>query len=142
MLSLLPTINASLNALAGVLLVIGYVLIKRRQEIAHRNVMLAAFGVSTLFLVCYLVYHAQVGSVSFQGPPLVRTIYLLILVSHILLAATVPVLAGLNIYWGLKDYRQKHRRLAKWTFPIWLYVSVTGVVIYVMLYHLFPAPTG
>ena len=134
----LPTINATLNGLAGVLLVLGYVLIRRRREQAHTAVMLAAFFVSIAFLACYLVYHAQVGSVRFEGPPTVRRIYLVILLTHVVLAAIVPFLAGLTIYWGLVDRRTRHRRLAKWTLPIWLYVSVTGVVIYVMLYHLYP----
>ncbi len=122
------------------LLVAGYVLIKRkrRQETAHKRVMLTAFGVSIAFLTCYLIYHFNVGSVRFQGPPDVRTVYYIILISHILLAVTVPVLAGVTIYLGYRDRRQRHVRWAKWTFPIWLYVSVTGVVIYVMLYHLYP----
>ncbi len=102
--------------------------------------MLTAFFVSIAFLTCYLVYHFNVGSVRFQGPPDVRTVYYIILISHILLAVTVPVLAGVTIYLGYRDFRRAaYVRWAKWTFPIWLYVSVTGVVIYVMLYHLYPA---
>jgi uncharacterized membrane protein YozB (DUF420 family) len=135
----LPTVNATLNATATLLLVWGYVLIKRRREAAHKRVMLTAFGVSIAFLTCYLIYHAKVGSVRFEGPPDVRIAYLTILVSHILLAITVPVLAGVTIYLGYRDRRARHKRWAKWTFPIWLYVSITGVVIYVMLYHLYPA---
>jgi len=134
----LPTVNAALNAAATVLLVSGLVLIKRGREAAHKRAMLAAFVVSMLFLACYLTYHAQAGHVKFGGPEPVRTIYLAILVSHVLLAATVPFLAGATLYLGLRDRRAAHRRLAVWTFPIWLYVSVTGVVIYVMLYHLYP----
>lgn len=122
------------------LLVVGWVLIKSRRELAHKWCMLSAFAVSVVFLVCYLVYHYHVGSVRFQGPPAVRVAYLTMLASHIVLAATVPVLAGITIYLGLKDRRHKHRQFARWTFPIWLYVSVTGVLIYVMLYHLYPAP--
>lgn len=123
------------------LLVVGYVLIKRKRrlELAHKRVMLTAFGVSIAFLACYLLYHFNVGSVRFQGPPDVRTVYLIILISHILLAVTVPVLAGMTIYLGYRDLRERHVRWAKWTFPIWLYVSITGVVIYAMLYHLYPA---
>jgi uncharacterized membrane protein YozB (DUF420 family) len=136
----LPAVNAALNATATVLLVLGYALIKRGHERAHKWTMLIAFAVSILFLVCYLVYHAEVGSVKFQGPATVRKIYLAILLTHVVLAAIVPVLALLTIRSGLKDWRDRHRRLAKWTFPIWLYVSVTGVVIYVMLYHLYPSP--
>jgi uncharacterized membrane protein YozB (DUF420 family) len=135
----LPTLNASLNLLATALLLVGYALIKRRREKAHERVMLAAFGVSVLFLISYLVYHSQRGSVRFQGPEPVRTVYLAILLSHIVLAAIVPVMAGLTIYWGLVDRRGRHVRLARWTLPIWLYVSVTGVAIYLMLYHVYPA---
>jgi uncharacterized membrane protein YozB (DUF420 family) len=133
----LPAINASLNALATVLLVVGYVLIKQRREAAHKWTMLTAFAVSVLFLACYLVYHAQAGSKSFAGPPPISYLYYAILISHVILAAAVPVLAGLTIWWGYTDQRVRHVRLARWTFPIWLYVSITGVVIYLMLYHLY-----
>lgn len=135
----LPALNATLNGLAAAMLVVGWILIKQRREIAHRNTMLAAFGVSAVFLVSYLVYHYHVGSVKFTGPPAVRAVYLAILLSHIVLAAAVPVLALITIYLGLTNRRAKHRRFARWTFPIWLYVSITGVVIYVMLYHLYPS---
>lgn len=134
----LPTVNALLNLTATILLVTGYVLIKRGREQAHKRSMLAAFAVSTVFLICYLVYHQQAGHVSFTGPPAVRTIYLAILLSHVLLAITVPVLALTTIYLGLRDRRVAHRRWARWTFPIWLYVSITGVVVYIMLYQLYP----
>jgi uncharacterized membrane protein YozB (DUF420 family) len=137
----LPSINASLNALAAVLLVTGYVLIKQRRETAHKLIMYAAFATSVVFLACYVVYHWQAGHTSFGGPPAVRTLYLAILASHIILAAAVPVLAIVTIYHGMRDNRLKHRRIARWTLPIWLYVSVTGVVIYWMLYHLYP-PTS
>jgi uncharacterized membrane protein YozB (DUF420 family) len=134
----LATTNALLNATATVLLLWGYVLIKQRREKAHERTMFAAFGVSTLFLACYLYYHFIVaGHVSFSGPPSVRPVYYAILVSHIVLAITVPPLAITTIVLGLKDKRIAHRRWAKLTFPIWLYVSVTGVVIYVMLYHIY-----
>ena len=138
MVHYLPTVNAALNATATVLLVIGWVLIKQRRETAHKRVMLTAFGVSVAFLICYLIYHAQVGSVKFTGPSPIRQMYLTMLLTHVVLAATVPFLAGATIYLGLKDRRSAHVRLAKWTFPIWLYVSVTGVVIYVMLYFVYP----
>jgi len=137
----LPTVNAALNAAATVLLVSGLVLIKRGREVAHKRAMLAAFVVSMMFLACYLTYHIHAGHVKFGGPQPVRSIYLAILASHVLLAATVPVLAGITLYLGLRDRRTGHRRLAVWTFPIWLYVSVTGVIIYVMLYHLYPPTT-
>lgn len=136
----LPTVNALLNATATALLVAGFLLIKRGREQAHKWAMLAAFGVSIVFLACYAVYHVKVGSVPFQGPQAVRYIYLAILLPHIILAAAVPVLAIATIYLGLRDRRAAHRKAARWTLPIWLYVSVTGVIIYLMLYHLYPAP--
>jgi uncharacterized membrane protein YozB (DUF420 family) len=137
----LPSINASLNALATLLLIAGYLLIKQRRETAHKWTMLAAFATSVLFLCSYLAYHFQVEAVTrFRGPPPVSYFYYAILLTHVILAAVVPVLAIVTIYHGLRDNRLKHRRIARWTFPIWLYVSVTGVVIYAMLYHLY-APT-
>jgi len=137
MISLLPSINATLNALSAGLLVWGYLLIRRRQIERHLRVMQTAFATSCLFLVCYLVYHAQVGSVPFhhEGTTL-RTVYLSILLTHTVLAAAVPVLAIITLRRGLSARYDKHRRIARWTLPIWLYVSVTGVVVYVMLYHL------
>ncbi|MCG8585717.1 MAG: DUF420 domain-containing protein [Pirellulales bacterium] len=138
MISYLPIVNASLNTLCTVLLIVGYVLIKQGRVTAHKRAMLAAFGVSCVFLVSYLVYHYYHGHTTFKHPQPVRGVYLTILVSHIVLAAAVPVLAIWTIWLGLKDRRVKHRKVARWTLPIWLYVSVTGVVIYVMLYHLYP----
>ncbi len=137
---LLPHVNASLNALATVLLLVGYVLIRRRQELAHKWTMLACFGVSAAFLACYLTYHYHAGSKRFPEypPPAVRVIYLGILLTHVVLAATVPFLAIATIWLGLADRRQAHLRLARWTFPIWLYVSITGVIVYVMLYQIYP----
>jgi uncharacterized membrane protein YozB (DUF420 family) len=136
MISLLPSINATLNALSAVLLVWGYLLIRRRQIDQHRRVMKTAFATSCLFLVCYLVYHAHVGSVPFhhEGTTL-RTVYFAILLTHTILAAAVPVLAIVTLRRGLAARYDKHRQIARWTLPIWLYVSVTGVVVYVMLYH-------
>ena len=137
----LATVNALLNALAGVLLVIGFVLIKRGNETAHRRTMLSAFAVSVLFLACYLAYHVwPVGAATtpFRGTGAIKTAYYGMLYSHIILAAIVPVLAILTIRAGLQDRRERHRRLARWTLPIWLYVSVTGVAIYWMLYYLYP----
>lgn len=136
----LPAVNAFLNASATVLLVVGYVLIKQRREAAHKNVMLSAFAVSVAFLACYLTYHLTPGNAmrKFLGPPPISYIYYTILFTHIVLAATVPVLALVTIYLGFRDRRRAHRRIANWTFPIWLYVSITGVVIYAMLYHLYP----
>jgi uncharacterized membrane protein YozB (DUF420 family) len=131
----LPAVNASLNALSGVLLLCGYGLIRQHRIDLHRKVMLTAFVTSSLFLICYVVYHAQVGSVPFprQGP--VRILYFTILITHVTLAATVPVLAIITLTRGLKGRYPQHRRIARWTFPIWMYVSVTGVLVYVLLYQ-------
>jgi protein SCO1/2/putative membrane protein len=136
MTAVLPSVNAVLNATAAVLLVWGYTLIRRRRIAQHRKVMQTAFVVSCLFLVCYLVYHYQVGTVRFQRAGAIRTLYLTILGTHTLLAAAVPVLAIITLRRGLSARYDKHRRIARWTLPIWLYVSVTGVVVYLMLYHL------
>ena len=140
---MLPHVNASLNALATLLLVTAYVLIKRRQEQAHKWVMLACFAVSAVFLACYLTYHFNLvgGSKKFPSSeyPSAAYIYYPILISHILLAVTVPFLAIGAIYLGLANKRRGHVRLTKWAFPIWLYVSVTGVIVYLMLYQIFPS---
>ncbi len=139
--SSLPAVNASLNGLAFVLLVIGWVLIRRGHRDAHKKTMLAAFGTSILFLVVYLVYHGAMvhytgeGQVKFQGTGAIRTVYFVILISHVLLAMAVPVLAILTIRRGLKQQWESHRRIARITFPIWVYVSLTGVIIYLMLYQ-------
>lgn len=132
----LPSVNAFLNATAAVLLVWGYTLIRRKRMETHRKVMQTAFVVASLFLVCYLVYHAQVGSVRFQKTGAIRSIYLTILGTHTVLAAAVPVLAIITLRRGRAARFDKHRRIARWTLPVWLYVSVTGVVVYLMLYHL------
>ena len=132
----LPAVNATLNATAAVLLATGYLLIRSGRREAHRKVMLTAFGVSIAFLICYLVYHAQVGSVRFQKTGFIRPVYFTILISHTVLAATVPFLAIFTLRRALKGQFPRHRRLARWTLPIWLYVSVTGVVVYWMLYWL------
>ena len=132
----LPTVNASLNAIAAVLLVIGWTLIRRGRVRAHRAVMLSALACSVLFLASYLVYHYQVGSVRFQGTGAVRTFYLSVLLTHTVLAALVPFLAAITLFRALRRHFPRHRAIARWTLPIWLYVSVTGVVVYVMLYHL------
>lgn len=134
----LPTLNAILNGTAAVLLVWGFLLIKRRRVQQHRRVMMTAFGVSIAFLASYLIYHYQVGSVRFPRPGWVRDVYLTILASHTVLAVTVPFLAVITLSRGLTSRFDKHRRIARWTFPIWLYVSVTGVVVYFMLYHIYP----
>lgn len=132
----LPTVNACLNATAAVLLIWGYTLIRRGKRETHRKVMLAAFAASILFLISYLVYHSQVGSVRFQRTGLIRTVYLSILATHTVLAAAVPVLAILTLRRAWAGNFARHRAIAVWTFPIWLYVSITGVVVYWMLYRL------
>lgn len=140
MIETLPHINVSLNALATLLLLLGLVLIKRKKETAHRQVMLATFAVNIVFLVCYLTYHAYAGSKKFPTDPLVastmvRYLYYAILLSHVLLAAVVPLLAIGSIYLGLTDQRARHRRLSVITWPVWFYVSVTGIIVYLMLYQ-------
>lgn len=131
----LPAVNACLNALSGVLLTIGYALIRARRVHQHRLCMIAAFMTSSIFLVCYLTYHAQVGSVRFTREGIVRPIYFTILITHVALAATVLPLAIVTLSRGLKRRFAKHRAIARWTLPIWLYVSVTGVLVYVLLYQ-------
>ncbi len=131
----LPAVNATLNALSGVLLLVGYSRIRAGRRDQHRAWMIAAFVVSTLFLISYLVYHAQVGSVRFTRQGLVRPLYFTILVTHITLAAVVLPMAILTLWRGLGGRFRQHRAIARWTFPIWLYVSVTGVLVYVLLYQ-------
>jgi uncharacterized membrane protein YozB (DUF420 family) len=132
----LPTLNAVLNGTCALLLATGFVLIRRRRIAAHRACMQAAFAVSVLFLVSYLVYHAQVGSVPFPGQGWIRPVYFAILISHTALAALVPPLALTTLILGLRARYSRHRWIARFTLPIWLYVSVTGVVVYWMLYRL------
>jgi protein SCO1/2/putative membrane protein len=130
----LPAVNAALNGTAAVLLVRGYTQIKGGRIQGHRKTMLAAFATSIVFLISYLIYHAQVGSVKYQGTGALRSVYFTILISHTVLAAAVPFLAIITLRRGLRNDLRRHSRLAKWTLPIWLYVSVTGVVVYFMLY--------
>ncbi len=134
-LSDLPALNASLNATAAVLLVTGWLLIRRGHWRAHRAVMLSAFACSILFLTSYLVYHFETGVHRFAGTGAVRAVYLAILGTHTVLAAVVPFLAVITLVRGLRKRFEKHRAIARWTLPIWLYVSVTGVVVYWMLYR-------
>lgn len=143
---MLPAVNAGLNGTATVLLTAGFVQIKRGRREAHKRCMLSAFGISVLFLACYVAYHLALkhytgsSSQSFAGSGTARTVYLAILVPHIVLAAAIPILAPMTIAFALKQKWEKHQRLARITFPIWLYVSVTGVIIYFMLYHWPVAP--
>lgn len=141
----LPTVNASLNATAAVLLITGYTFIKQGKVKAHRISMLAAFAVSAAFLASYLTYHylkhqaTGEAHTRFTATGIVRPIYFTILWSHLVLAIVVLPLILAAMYYALRARFEKHRRVARWAFPVWLYVSVTGVVVYLMLYHLFPA---
>ena len=132
----LPALNASLNALAACLLALGYWFIRRGRRQAHKASMLAAFVTSALFLVSYVIYHASAGSRPFSGAGPVRVVYFVILVSHIVLAAAILPLALVTLWRALTERFDRHRRIARYTLPLWLYVSVTGVIIYAMLYHL------
>ena len=138
-LSTLPAVNALLNASSAVLLIIGYRFIRRRQVARHKVCMVSAFVLSVAFLVSYLTYHVQVGSVRFRGQGWIRVLYFTILVSHTLLAALVLPLAVMTLSRALRGKFDKHRAIARWTLPIWLYVSVTGVVVYWMVYGLYPS---
>jgi len=131
----LPTVNASLNGLAALLLATGYVMIRRGRVNAHRACMIAAFATSALFLVSYVVYHAGAGSRPFEGQGAIRLVYFAILVSHVILAAAILPLAIVTLARALRGQFDRHAALARWTLPIWLYVSVTGVAVYLMLYH-------
>jgi uncharacterized membrane protein YozB (DUF420 family) len=135
----LPAINATLNALSTAFLAGGYWCIKRDRQRAHRNCMLAAVLTSTIFLVCYLTYHALVHTVTrFHNPGWFRPIYLLILLTHTLLAIALVPMVGVTLFRALKQRFDPHRRIARWTWPVWMYVSVTGVLIYLLLYQIFP----
>lgn len=134
--SVLPAVNATLNAISTIFLTTGWVFIRHRDKRRHRACMLAALATSALFLTSYLVYHANVGSVPFQGQGSIRTLYFVILITHIVLAALILPLALVTLSRALAQRFDRHRRIARWTLPLWLYVSVTGVVIYVMLYRM------
>ena len=133
----LPTLNAGLNALASVVLVAGYVMIRSRRIDAHRRCMLSALGTSALFLVSYVIYHVNAGSVPFRGTGTVRVVYFAVLIPHIILAAAILPLALVTTARGLRGDYTRHVRIARWTLPVWLYVSVTGVIVYLMLYQLY-----
>jgi uncharacterized membrane protein YozB (DUF420 family) len=139
--SVFPAVNASLNALSGVFLVIAYALIRQKRIDAHRRFMLAACASSVLFLISYVTYHSLRGGVvtRFSGTGAIRWLYLTILTSHTILAVVILPLVVLSVWNGLKMRVPQHRRVARWTFPLWMYVSVTGVLVYFFLYHWFPA---
>ena len=132
-----PALNASLNATTAVLLVTGYALIRRKRVALHRGFMLSALVVSCLFLASYLYYHAHIGSKRFAGVGWIRPVYFAILISHTVLAVAIVPLALVTLARALRERFDRHRRIARWTLPIWLYVSVTGVVIYLLLYRLY-----
>src|SRR3954447_24824469 len=135
----LPAVNASLNALSTVFLTFGYIFIKQKKQNAHRNSMIAAFITSTIFLACYLTYHFNVKAVTkFQGEGIARPIYFFILITHIILAVVIVPLVLMTLSRGLKQRWDAHKRIARWTWPLWMYVSVTGVIVYLMLYVWFP----
>jgi uncharacterized membrane protein YozB (DUF420 family) len=141
----LPHVNAFLNTASAALLVTGYVLVRRGRVEAHRRAMLAAFIVSTVFLASYVTYHTLLayylgqGPTRFRGEGFVRPVYFTVLLTHTVLAVAVVPLILLTLRRGLRRQDERHRRLARWTLPVWLYVSVTGVVVYLMLYHFYPA---
>lgn len=132
----LPVVNATLNSISALLLATGYYFIRRRQVARHKLCMASAFAVSCVFLICYLVYHYHVGSVPFTGQGWIRPVYFTILITHIVLAAVIVPLALLTLYRAWREQFDRHRRIARWTLPIWMYVSVTGVMIYLMLYQM------
>ncbi len=138
----LPTLNAALNATSAALLVSGFLFIRRKRVASHRACMIAAFVCSTIFLLSYVYYHARVGSVKFTGQGWVRGVYFTILVSHVGLAAAVVPLALLTLFRAARGEFDRHRRIARITLPIWLYVSVTGVLVYLMLYRFWPGQPG
>jgi putative membrane protein len=137
--AMFPAIDASLNGTSAVLLLVGRGFIKRGQMAAHRAVMIAALASSSIFLVCYLYYHWHVGSVHFQGQGWSRPVYFSILISHTILAAAIVPMIIITLSRALRERFDRHRAIARWTYPLWMYVSVTGVIVYVMLYHLFAA---
>ena len=132
----LPALNATLNAVSGVLLVTGYLMIRRGERAKHRACMIAALVVSALFLTSYVIYHLQVGSVPFRGTGLIRVVYFSVLIPHVILAVAILPLVIITVSRGLSARYDKHRAIARWTLPLWLYVSVTGVIVYLMLYQM------
>ena len=135
----IPHLNASLNFTSLLCLLAGVYFIKNGREVAHRKAMMGACAASLVFLSFYLYYHYHVGHTTFSHPGLIRTVYLFVLAAHVSLAMTVPVFAILMVWWGLKDQRAKHKKLGHFAVPIWLYVSLSGLFVYFMLYHWYPA---
>ncbi len=141
----LPHLNATLNSISALLLITGFIFIRRRNITAHKRCMIAAFVVSTLFLICYLTYHTLLvyylgqGPTRFRGVGWIRPVYFTILLTHTVLAVVIAPMAIITLFQGLRERFDKHRRIARWTFPAWLYVSVTGVLVYLFLYQFYPA---
>ncbi|MBL8169932.1 MAG: DUF420 domain-containing protein [Acidobacteria bacterium] len=135
----LPTLNAILNSISAILLITGYALIRQKKRHAHRWAMVSAFVTSTLFLISYLIYHYHAGSVKFQGQGTIRLVYFTILLTHTVLAVVIVPLIFITFSRALSNRFDKHRQIARWTLPLWLYVSVTGVLVYLMLYHWYAA---
>jgi putative membrane protein len=136
----LPHVNAVLNSISTVLLIVGFALIRAGKRETHRKVMIAALIVSSVFLVCYLVYHFTAPVFVYRGPDWSRPVYYVLLISHVVLATLVTPMVAVTAWRALHGNFQRHRAIARWTLPIWLYVTVTGVVIYVILYHVYPTP--
>jgi uncharacterized membrane protein YozB (DUF420 family) len=134
----LPAVNASLNGLSAILLSLGYYFIRRKNQAAHQKCMLAAVVTSVLFLACYLTYHAKAGRTIFKDPHWFRPIYITLLLTHTVLAVTVIPLVIITLSRALKQRFELHKKIARWTWPIWMYVSVTGVIVYLLLYKIFP----
>jgi putative membrane protein len=137
-LSDLPAINAGLNTFSTIFLTAGYVFIRRQRQVAHRNCMIGAVISSALFLTCYLIYHYNAGRTTFRDPAWFRPIYLTILLTHTILAVVIVPMVLVTLYRAARRQFERHKKISRWTWPIWMYVSVTGVVIYFLLYHIFP----
>lgn len=133
-----PAINACLNSLSAIFLAAGYVFIRRQNKTAHRNCMIAAFVTSTIFLTCYLIYHANAGRTVFQEPQWFRPYYLVLLLTHTVLAVVIVPMILVTMTRALRERFDAHKQIARWTWPLWMYVSVTGVVIYLLLYQIYP----
>ena len=138
----LPAVNACLNGLSTIFVAIGYIMIKQGKKVAHRNCMVGALTASTAFLTCYVIYHLQTGHTSFQDPAWFRPIYLVFLASHVLLAVAIVPLVIITVFRAARGNFERHKKIARWTWPIWMYVSVTGVLIYLLLYQIFPQTAG
>lgn len=138
-LRFLPTLNAMLNATSGILITLGFIFIRRNRIKAHRACMISAVTVSILFLISYVIYHYNYGSTRFQGTGWTRPFYFAVLGTHTVMAAVIVPFVIVTIRRAIKGDFERHRRIARWTFPMWLYVSITGVIVYLMLYHFFPS---